>query len=257
MDDRVRSRCRERCNPPTRLPRHADAGRRRCDQLTDADQAEIRTSPPAAAAWSPTARCCRNVQLGAGHRSPTASPSRGRPGHFTSSPSAARPRSVATTSRSVDAVQPDAVRSVTYAGHVLQTCTDSDLRRGDHHAQSTTPMIEYVAETITVSAQLALTGANLGLRTVTIPPSRRAPTPPVDQQFGTRVDAVSDGARRSTFTLTLTARVSQSLPLSASPDGVRGGHRHGLHPERWRNATRASTFEAGSATATVRGHYPR
>ena len=103
--------------------------------------------------------------------------------------------------------------------------------------------IEYVAETITVSAQLALTGANLGLRTVTIPPSDVPDTPVVSIAAG---GAVSEG-QDATFTLSRT--VSQSLPLSAPLTvsvevTATGSTLSGATPS-------SATFEAGSATATV------
>ncbi len=69
--------------------------------------------------------------------------------------------------------------------------------------------IEHAAETITVSAQLGLTGATLGTHTVTIPPSDVPDTPVVTIAPGS---AVSEG-QDATFTLSRT--VTQSLPLSA------------------------------------------
>ena len=68
--------------------------------------------------------------------------------------------------------------------------------------------IEHVAETITVSAQLGLTGAPLGTHTVTIPPSDVPDTPVVTIAPGSGVDEGTD----ATFTLSRTA--STNLPLS-------------------------------------------
>ena len=68
--------------------------------------------------------------------------------------------------------------------------------------------IEHVAETITVSAQLGLTGATLGTHTVTIPPSDVPDTPVVTIAPGSRVIEGTD----ATFTLSRTA--STNLPLS-------------------------------------------
>ena len=68
--------------------------------------------------------------------------------------------------------------------------------------------LEHVAETITVSAQLALTGATLGTHTVTIPPSDVPDTPVVTIAPGSGVVEGTD----ATYTLSRTA--SASLPLS-------------------------------------------
>ena len=68
--------------------------------------------------------------------------------------------------------------------------------------------IEHVAETITVSAQLGLTGAALGTHTVTIPPSDVPDTPVVTIAPGSGVVEGTD----ATYTLSRTA--SASLPLS-------------------------------------------
>ena len=68
--------------------------------------------------------------------------------------------------------------------------------------------IEHVAETITVSAQLDLTGAALGTHTVTIPPSDVPDTPVVTIAPGSGVVEGTD----ATYTLSRTA--SASLPLS-------------------------------------------
>ena len=83
------------------------------------------------------------------------------------------------------------------------TAVSATLRAVDDSA------IEPVAESITLSAQLDLTGANLGSRTVTIPASDVPDTPVVTIAAG---GPVSEG-QDATFTLTRT--VSQSLPLSA------------------------------------------
>ena len=68
--------------------------------------------------------------------------------------------------------------------------------------------IEHVAETITVSAQLGLTGATLGTHTVTIPPSDVPDTPVVTIAPGSRVVEGTD----ATFTLSRSA--STNLPFS-------------------------------------------
>ena len=68
--------------------------------------------------------------------------------------------------------------------------------------------IEPVAETIAVSAQLGLTGASLGTRTIAIPASDVPDTPVVDIAPGSTVVEGTD----ATFTLWRTA--SSSLPLS-------------------------------------------
>ena len=102
--------------------------------------------------------------------------------------------------------------------------------------------IEHVAETITVSAQLDLTGA-LGTHTVTIPPSDVPATPVVTIAPGSGVDEGTD----ATFTLSRTA--STNLPLSdplmvsvevTATGSTLGGSRPGT-----------ATFEGGDATADL------
>ena len=103
--------------------------------------------------------------------------------------------------------------------------------------------IEHVAETITVSAQLGLTGATLGTRTITIPASDVPDTPVVTIAAG---GPVSEG-QDATFTLSRT--VSQSLPLSApltvSVEVTATGSTLGGSP------TTAVRFEGGDATADL------
>ena len=103
--------------------------------------------------------------------------------------------------------------------------------------------IEHVAETITVSAQLDLTGATLGTHTVTIPPSDVPDTPVVTIAAG---GAVSEG-QDATFTLSRT--VSQSLPLSApltvSVEVTATGSTLGGSPPT------TVRFEGGDATADL------
>ena len=103
--------------------------------------------------------------------------------------------------------------------------------------------LEHVAETITVSAQLGLTGATLGTHTVTIPPSDVPGTPVVTIAPGSRVIEGTD----ATFTLSRSA--STNLPLSdpltvsvevTATGSTLGGSRPGT-----------ATFEAGSITATL------
>ena len=71
--------------------------------------------------------------------------------------------------------------------------------------------IEHVAETITVSAQLGLTGATLGTHTVTIAPSDVPDTPVVTIALGSPGNSVDEGTA-ATFTLSRTA--STNLPFS-------------------------------------------
>ena len=103
--------------------------------------------------------------------------------------------------------------------------------------------IEHVAETITVSAQLGLTGATLGTHTVTIPPSDVPDTPVVTIAPGSSVVEGTD----ATYTLSRTA--STNLPLSdpltvsvevTATGSTLGGSRPGT-----------ATFEAGSSTAAL------
>ena len=103
--------------------------------------------------------------------------------------------------------------------------------------------IEAVAETITVSATLDLTGASLGTRTVTIPPSDVPGAPLVTITQGTPVTEGAD----ATFTLTRTPGVN--LPLSEPftvPVWVSatGSTLRGSPPA-------SARFEAGSATTTL------
>ena len=71
--------------------------------------------------------------------------------------------------------------------------------------------IEHTAETITLSAQLGLTGATLGTHTVTIPPSDVPDTPVVTIIASESSEEVAEGTY-ATFTLSRTA--STNLPLS-------------------------------------------
>ena len=101
---------------------------------------------------------------------------------------------------------------------------------------------EPVAETITVSAQLRLTGAPLGTHTVTIPPSDVPDTPVVTIALGRSVDEGTD----ATFTLSRTA--STNLPLSDPLISVEvtatGSTLDGSPPTTVR-------FEGGDATADL------
>ncbi len=98
---------------------------------------------------------------------------------------------------------------------------------------------EPVAETITVSAQLRLTGAPLGTHTVTIPPSDVPDTPVVTIALGRSVDEGTD----ATFTLSRTA--STNLPLTVSVEvTATGSTLDGSPPTTVR-------FEGGDATADL------
>ena len=98
---------------------------------------------------------------------------------------------------------------------------------------------EPVAETITVSAQLRLTGAPLGTHTVTIPPSDVPDTPVVTIALGSSVDEGTD----ATFTLSRTA--STNLPLTVSVEvTATGSTLDGSPPTTVR-------FEGGDATADL------
>ena len=103
--------------------------------------------------------------------------------------------------------------------------------------------IEHVAETITVSAQLGLTGATLGTHTVTIPPSDVPDTPVVTIASGSGVVEGTD----ATFTLSRTASTNLPLsdPLTVSVEvTATGSTLSGATPS-------TATFDAGSTTATV------
>ena len=103
--------------------------------------------------------------------------------------------------------------------------------------------IEHVAETITVSAQLGLTGATLGTRTVTIPPSDVPDTPVVTIAPGSGVVEGTD----TTFTLSRTASTNLPLsdPLTVSVEvTATGSTLSGSAPTTVR-------FEGGDATADL------
>ena len=103
--------------------------------------------------------------------------------------------------------------------------------------------IEHVAETITVSAQLDLTGATLGTHTVTIPPSDVPDTPIVTIASGNRVVEGTD----ATFTLSRTASTNLPLsdPLTVSVEVTATGSTLGG------SAPTTVRFEDGDATADL------
>ena len=103
--------------------------------------------------------------------------------------------------------------------------------------------IEHVAETITVSAQLALTGAALGTRTIAIPASDVPDTPVVAIAPGSTVVEGTD----ATFTLSRTASTSLPVsdPLTVSVEvTATGSTLGGAAPATVR-------FEGGDATADL------
>ena len=103
--------------------------------------------------------------------------------------------------------------------------------------------IEHVAETITVSAQLALTGAALGTHTVTIPPSDVPDTPVVTIAPGSGVVEGTD----ATFTLSRSASTNLPLsdPLTVSVEVTATGSTLGG------SAPTTVRFEGGDATADL------
>ena len=103
--------------------------------------------------------------------------------------------------------------------------------------------IEHVAETITVSAQLGLTGATLGAHTVTIPPSDVPDTPVVTIAPGSGVVEGTD----ATFTLSRTASTNLPLsdPLTVSVEVTATGSTLGG------SAPTTVRFEGGDATADL------
>ena len=103
--------------------------------------------------------------------------------------------------------------------------------------------IEHVAETIAVSAQLGLTGASLGTRTIAIPASDVPDTPVVAIAPGSTVVEGTD----ATFTLSRTASTSLPLsdPLTVSVEvTATGSTLGGAAPTTVR-------FEGGDATADL------
>ena len=103
--------------------------------------------------------------------------------------------------------------------------------------------IEHVAETITVSAQLGLTGASLGTRTIAIPASDVPGTPVVAIAPGSTVVEGTD----ATFTLSRTASTSLPVsdPLTVSVEvTATGSTLGGAAPATVR-------FEGGDATADL------
>ncbi len=103
--------------------------------------------------------------------------------------------------------------------------------------------IEHAAETITVSAQLGLTGATLGTHTVTIPPSDVPDTPVVTIAPGSGVVEGTD----ATFTLLRTASINLPLsaPLTVSVEVTATGSTLGG------SAPTTVRFEGGDATADL------
>ena len=103
--------------------------------------------------------------------------------------------------------------------------------------------IEHVAETITVSAQLALTGVALGTHTVTIPPSDVPDTPVVTIAPGSGVVEGTD----ATFTLSRSASTNLPLsdPLTVSVEVTATGSTLGG------SAPTTVRFEGGDATADL------
>ena len=106
--------------------------------------------------------------------------------------------------------------------------------------------IEHVAETITVSAQLGLTGATLGTHTVTIPPSDVPGTPVVTIAPGSPGSGVVEGTD-ATFTLSRTASTNLPLsdPLTVSVEVTATGSTLGGSPPT------TVRFEGGDATANL------
>ena len=106
--------------------------------------------------------------------------------------------------------------------------------------------IEHVAETITVSAQLGLTGTTLGTHTVTIPPSDVPGTPVVTIALGSPGSGVVEGTD-ATFTLSRTASTNLPLsdPLTVSVDVTATGSTLGGSPPT------TVRFEGGAATANL------
>ena len=90
--------------------------------------------------------------------------------------------------------------------------------------------IEHTAETITLIAQLGLTGATLGTHTVTIPPSDVPDTPVVTIIASGSSEVMAEGAVRHIHAL---ANGLDQPPSLRCPDGIRRGHRHGLDPGRF------------------------
>ena len=90
--------------------------------------------------------------------------------------------------------------------------------------------IEHTAETITLSAQLGLTGATLGTHTVTIPPSDVPDTPVVTIIASESSEVMAEGAVRHIHALANGLDQPSSLRC---PDGIRRGNRHGLDPGRF------------------------
>ena len=134
-------------------------------------------------------------------------------------------------------------------GQTLQDPYEITFPSGDSSVSVTVQVVddsdtEYAAETVTVSATLASTGASLGAaQTLTIPPSDVPDTPEVSIAAGSAVTEGED----ATFTLTRTGSTSIPFtsPLTVSVEATDRGSALGAGPPT------SARFEGGDVTTEV------